>query len=148
MTTETFQARDEAQIRQLIADQQSAICAKDVDRIMSFYAPDVIVFNVRPPFQTKGADAWRQIWEESLRHFPGSFGMETRDQHVVVSGDLALAHSLLRFTGMGADNDAAQTWLRTTAVYRRSEGRWQIVHEHNSVPFDPETGKPVFTLDS
>jgi len=40
-----------------------------------------------------------------------------------------------------------QTWLRTTACYQRKQGCWQIVHEHCSVPFDPETSRAAFTLE-
>jgi ketosteroid isomerase-like protein len=56
MTTATTQSPDEARIRQLIADEASAICAKDVDRIMARYALDVVIFNVKPSLQTRGAD--------------------------------------------------------------------------------------------
>jgi ketosteroid isomerase-like protein len=52
-------SQDEAEIRRLIADQQKAVCAKDIDGIMAHYAADVIVFNVKPPFQTRGAKEWR-----------------------------------------------------------------------------------------
>jgi len=41
--------------------------ALKIDRIMS-YTPDV-VFDVKPPFQTNGADALRRIWEECLPYF-------------------------------------------------------------------------------
>ncbi|MEK7756553.1 MAG: hypothetical protein AAB385_05020 [Planctomycetota bacterium] len=44
MTTETTKTQDEAQIRQLIADQARAISAKDPDRIMAHYAADAIIF--------------------------------------------------------------------------------------------------------
>ena len=37
--------------------EHSVICAKDLDRLMNHYATDVVVFEVKPPFQTKGADA-------------------------------------------------------------------------------------------
>jgi len=42
VTNDSTQTQDEAQIRQLIADEASAICAKDIDRIMSYYDPDVV----------------------------------------------------------------------------------------------------------
>lgn len=54
--TESAQARGETRLQQLIADQMSAICAKDLDRLMSHYAVDVVVFDVKP----KGADAWQR----------------------------------------------------------------------------------------
>ncbi|WP_445633372.1 Nuclear transport factor 2 family protein [Nostoc sp. DSM 114161] len=147
MTNETSNTRDEAQIRQLIDNQQSAICAKDVDRIMADYTTDVVYFDCKPPFQMKSADAFRRIWEECLPYLPDSFGTQTRDLKIFASGDLAFAHWLLRFTDMPEDHPAMQTWLRFTAGYQRQHGRWSIVHEHCSVPFDPYTSQAVLTLD-
>lgn len=54
---------DEAEVLRIIADQQKAVCAKDVDRIMSHYAAEFCVFNVKPPFQIRGATEWRRVWE-------------------------------------------------------------------------------------
>lgn len=130
---------EEARIRQLITDQHAAISAKDVDRILSHYAAHVVVFNLKPPFQIRGTNDWRDVWTSSLSHFPASFGTETKDLSVLACGDLAVAHYLMRFTGM-----PGQTWIRVTAVYRKFRESWLITHEHNSVPFDPETSKAVF----
>ena len=131
MITATTKTNDETQIRQLIADQASAICAKDLDRIMAHYATDVINFDVKPPFQTIGADAWRHTWEACLPYFPDSSGTETRDLSIKVSGDLALAHWLWHLTGIAKDHPAAQMWFRTTAGYQRttSRGRMAALHQ-------------------
>jgi ketosteroid isomerase-like protein len=56
---------------------------------------------------------------------------------------LAVAHYLARFTGLPGE----PFWIRVTAVYRRVEGKWKIVHEHSSVPFDPETLRAVVRLE-
>ena len=109
MTTKTTNTHDEAQIRQLIADQASAICAKDIDQIMAHYATDVMFFDCKPPFQTRGAEAFRRMWEECLPYFPDSFEIERRDLSIIVNGDLALAHWLFRFTGEEKDHPAMQT---------------------------------------
>lgn len=144
-TLENGQAREELQLRQLIADQMSAICAKDLDRLMENYAADVVVFDVKPPFQTYGAETFRRMWEECLPCVPDSFRTETRDLSLAVGGDLALAHWLLRFTGMDEGHPAMQTWMRITAGYRKTRGRWEIIHEHASVPFDPQTAQAAFS---
>ncbi len=137
---------NEAQIRQLISDQQHAICTKDVDQIMSRYADEVVLFDVKPPFQTKGKEAVRQLWKDCLPYFPDSFGMETRDLTVTVNDNLAVAHWLFHFTGE-QDHPAMQMWMRATAVCQRHQSEWQILHEHISVPFNPETSQAVFTLN-
>jgi SnoaL-like domain len=75
-----------------IADWASALHAKDLDRLLSHYAADVTVFDVKPLFQTTGAAAWRATWEACLSYFPSSFQMEARDVRIIASGDVALAH--------------------------------------------------------
>jgi uncharacterized protein (TIGR02246 family) len=147
MSAKTNQPDDESDLRQLIAEQAEAICAKNVPRIMACYAPDVVFFDVKPPYQTRGADDFRLLWEQCLPCFPDTFQIEQRDLRVLVNGDLAMAHWLFRFAGMDWDHPAAQSWYRTTACYRRKLGRWQVVHEHVSVPFDPRTSLAFFTLD-
>lgn len=136
----------EAQIRQMVADQQQAICTKNVEQIMARYAKEAILFDVKPPFQTKGKDAIRQMWEDCLPYFPKSCAMETRDLSVTVRDDLAVAHWLFHFTGE-QDHPATQMWMRATAVCQKTQGNWQILHEHVSVPFNPTTAQAVFTLN-
>lgn len=148
-TTATGKAHTthEVQIRQLIADQQRAICSKNVDQIMSRYADEVILFDVKPPFQTHGKDAVRRLWEDCLPYFPDAFEMTTKDLTITVNDNLATAHWLFRFTGQ-QDHPAMHMWMRVTSVCQKNQDNWQILHEHVSVPFDPETSQAVLTLNS
>ena len=99
-TPERRHARDDAQLRHLIADQMRAIGAKDLDRLLNHYAADVVVLDVKPPFQTTGAEPWRLTWEASLPYVLDACQTEMRDLRLTVGGDLALlAHWLFRFTG-------------------------------------------------
>ena len=69
MTTANTISTQEAEIRQLVAAQQRAICTKDVEQIMSRYADEIVIFDVKPPFQTQGKEAVRQLWEDCLPFF-------------------------------------------------------------------------------
>jgi uncharacterized protein YndB with AHSA1/START domain len=51
---------DEAKVRELLAGQTRATCAKDVDGLMTAYAPEFVAFDVKLPFRTAGAAAWRR----------------------------------------------------------------------------------------
>ena len=37
-------------------------------------------------------------------------------------------------------------WVRATVCYRKIDGTWMVTHEHNSVPFDVESGKASLDL--
>lgn len=146
MATANTSSTREAEIRQLVAAQQRAICTKDVEQIMSRYANEIVIFDVKPPFQTKGKEAVRQLWEDCLPFFPDSFEMETRDLTITADDEIATAYWLFHFTGK-QDHPAMQMWMRATAVCRKKEGSWQILHEHISVPFNPSNAQAVFTLN-
>ena len=45
-------ADDENQIRELLADMAAGYRAKDAERIVASYAPDLMVFNLAPPLRT------------------------------------------------------------------------------------------------
>ncbi|MEZ6197879.1 MAG: nuclear transport factor 2 family protein [Planctomycetota bacterium] len=140
---------EEAEISQLIADQMSAIGAKDIDRIMAPYLEDVVVFDVKPPFRLRGAAALRASWLACLPYFPAACGAEIRELQILAGREVAHANWVWRLTDMGHDGPP-RTWMRSSAGYRKIDGRWRIVHEHVSLPFDPVTAQVVFTphLDS
>jgi ketosteroid isomerase-like protein len=48
-----------------------------------------------------------------------------------------ISHSVLT----DKDGKKAEINVRTTDVFRKTGGKWLIVHEHNSVPVDLATGK-------
>jgi SnoaL-like protein len=79
MATQTAKTNDEAQIRQLLDNWVNALRAKDIDGLMTHYAPDMLLFDLAPPLQYKGADAYRKSWEEWLPTFQGPVGYEIRD---------------------------------------------------------------------
>ncbi|MGZ4995640.1 MAG: YybH family protein, partial [Methylobacter sp.] len=124
MTNETAQTLDKAQIRQLISAQMNAICMKDKDRLISYYATASISFGLKPPPPTKNATDW----EAGL-----PLSTEIRDLCTFVSGDMALAHWLWRFTGMEKDHPAMQAWISNIAGYQRHQGRWKVVYEYCSL---------------
>lgn len=138
---------DKAEIEQLIEEFGQAMAAKDVKKMLSFYAADVIVFDVKPPFQTRGAVAWRHTWEACIPFFPESFKVERRDLKIFAGAEVAVAHYLFRLTGPDKKHDAMQTWMRATTAFSKQQGKWKIVHDHASLPFNPHTAQAIFTLD-
>ena len=42
---------------------------------------------MKPPYQTRGADAWRRTWEACLPYFPEGLRPEVRDFTLTVGGD-------------------------------------------------------------
>lgn len=77
---------DEDQIRQVLLDRDCAMGSKDLNALMTHYSPEMVSSYAIPPFQSRGAEAFRQAWESCLPCFPNSFSTETRDLCIAVGG--------------------------------------------------------------
>ena len=144
MTTTKQTTQDEEQIRQLADEWREALCARDLDRMMRHYAPDVLFYDAVPPYRHRGAEAYRRTWEIMLPLLPAHLASELRDVAITVSGDLAVLHGMHRLVDADTQADATCGWVRATVCYQRLEGTWRVIHEHVSVPFDPMSGRAEF----
>jgi ketosteroid isomerase-like protein len=79
MTTAALQASDEIQIRQLIDRCAEALRAKDANGVIANYAPDILLFDLAPPLQYRGAEVYRKNLQEWFASFRGAIGFEIRD---------------------------------------------------------------------
>jgi ketosteroid isomerase-like protein len=135
---------DEAKIRALEAQFAAAFNAKDVDAIMKVYVPgkDLFVFDVTPPRQYIGADAYRKDWIELFAMFKGPVKFEVSDLAITAGSDIAFSRSIQHVSGTDTKGQPVDFTVRVTDDYRKISGRWLIVQEHISVPVDFSTGKP------
>jgi ketosteroid isomerase-like protein len=76
MAVEETKNNDEAAIQRLLDDAIRALHDKNIEGIMSIYAPEVVSFDIAPPLQYKGADAFRNVWEEVFSVFQGPITYE------------------------------------------------------------------------
>ncbi|HTU44025.1 MAG TPA: SgcJ/EcaC family oxidoreductase [Bryobacteraceae bacterium] len=136
-------ADDKAEITAVEQRVMEGFKAKDVDKIMSCYAPDesLFVFDVVPPREYVGANAYRKDWEELFAQFPGPAEADLSELKVFVQGTMGYAHLIVHSALTDKDGKKVEADVRTTDVFRKANGKWLIVHEHNSVPVDLATGK-------
>lgn len=66
---------------------------------------------------------------------------------ITAGEDVAFCHYLYRVTGTRADGGQVDMWVRATVCFHKQNGMWLVTHEHQSVPFDPETGKASLDLE-
>ena len=141
MTTTTMPMTAEDEVRALIERWVAAARDGDLERIMATYAPELHAFDAIGPLRFEGAAAYREHWKACLAMIRGPMLFEIHEPRIAVEGDLAFCHYLARCGGAGADGVEQSGWLRATVCARRRGDGWAIVHEHFSVPFDPESGK-------
>jgi PhnB protein len=123
---------EEARVRAVVQGAWAAIGAKNAEKALAHYARDLVHYSLAPPLRdpldAKGLNAWFATWR-------GTIGIESRDLVVHTAGDVAFCTSLNRMTGTKTDGTAVDLWFRKTVGLRRRNGEWEIVHEHESVPF-------------
>lgn len=122
-------------IEQLIEQRAAAVGARDAAAALASTAPDAVVFDAMVPLRRMGRDDEAERLGEWLSSFAGPVGYEVRDLEVVEGDSAAFCHYLYRVSGTTSAG-AIDMWLRCTLGLRRLDGRWTIVHEHVSVPFD------------
>lgn len=137
------QSDDLSQLRALELTVATAFNAKDVDTLMSVYAPgdSLFVFDVvGPPGVNAGWEAYREAFTHMFAAIDGPLEFRMSDLQIEVSGDVAYSRSRQRVSGVHAkDRKAFDYTVRVTDVFRKIDGRWLIVQEHLSLPVDRST---------
>jgi uncharacterized protein (TIGR02246 family) len=132
-------------IRQLLAGYQAAVYAKDVDAFVALYADDALIYELWGTW-THDIASWRAMakgWFEFLGDQRSV--VEAHEVKVTVSGDMALLTAFLTYRGVDADGKELRSLdNRLSWVTRQRGGRWQVVHEHTSVPIAHADSKGLF----
>jgi uncharacterized protein YndB with AHSA1/START domain/ketosteroid isomerase-like protein len=127
----------EAEIRALIERWANAVQRQDIETIVARHVTNFLMFDVPPPNELNGIDAYRDSWTPFFDHFKheGVFAIERLD---VTAGErVAFATALLR---CGTEEELRKnpaTRLRLTVGLRKEDDGWMIAHEHQSFPSDP-----------
>jgi uncharacterized protein (TIGR02246 family) len=148
--TARAQSKDEQEIRALEDKFAAAFNAKDVDAIMKLYVPgsELLVFDLAPPRQYVGWDAYKKDWQGVLASMPGPLKFEVRDLGITTDGKLGWSHSIQHLSWTGSDGKPMEMTVRVTDDYRKVDGKWLIAQEHVSVPIDFSGPKPVPDMTS
>jgi len=140
---QTPATNDKAEIEALVMKYNDAFNARNVDQIMSCYAPGkgLFVFDAIPPREYASWDAYKRDWEGLLSAYPGPVKNTVSELSITVVGPVAYGRNVQAGTFTRKDGSKLNVTVRVTDVYRKLNGKWLVVQEHVSVPVDLETGK-------
>lgn len=113
---------------------------KDLDALMEKIAPDVVSYEHDSPLQYKGVDDVREVCRVGLESAP-EIEWDVPDLQVLVRDDIAVTWGLNRMRGKGEDGEPFEMWSRGTRIFQKRDGRWQVIHQHVSFPYDAESGQ-------
>ncbi len=123
----------DAVIRAAVGRWAQALRDKDAAAVQRECGPRQVAYTLAPPLVsrsagTAGLQSWFDTWQ-------GPLGYDLRDLAVTVGGDVGFCHFLTHLTGRKTDGEEPDLWFRQTLGFRRIDGAWKIVHQHQSVPF-------------
>jgi uncharacterized protein (TIGR02246 family) len=131
----------EREVRTLHQRWFESTAAKDLDGLMSPIAEAVISYEHEQPLEYVGRGRVREVCANGLDAGSGAVTWTVPDLQVVVRDDLAVAWGLNRMTAEQDNGGLVESWSRGTRIFQKTDRGWEMVHQHVSFPFDPDTGQ-------
>lgn len=127
----------ESQIRTLIEAWADAVRRHDYPGILAHHDEDIVMFDVPPPLQSRGMDAYRKTWDLFFKCHEPSQAFDIEELAITAGDDVAFAVAIMRCGSATASEPPAPGGgflFRLTIGLRKIAGDWRITHEHHSVP--------------
>ncbi|MEX6691048.1 nuclear transport factor 2 family protein [Danxiaibacter flavus] len=134
------------EIRQQMNVFVEAFSTKDVKLMMSLFTSDMVSFDIIPPLQYVGSDAYTKVWEDTFALFQDPIDIEIRDLKITSDEHLAFSHCFLRLNATMKSGHKIDYWERLTCCFKKIGKEWLIAHEHVSLPVDLKNGRAVMDL--
>jgi ketosteroid isomerase-like protein len=126
-------------LRSMLSAWSAAIQARDLDGVIHDRSANILLFDVVPPLQSRGLDAYRASWREFFS-WMGADGSFAIDDVAITAGDrVAFATALISCAGYEGGTRVAFD-LRLTVGFEKVGDRWLVVHEHHSEAVLPQAG--------
>lgn len=140
-------ATDEEQLTALIEERVRAVRAKDPGPLAARQSDDVLSYGVLPPLRSRGGGEAERATRDWFDLYASDIGYEVREVEVRARGDLGLCSFVYHVSGTLVSGAEVSMWVRATLGCEKRDGDWVIVHDHESVPFDPESGQALIDLE-
>jgi uncharacterized protein (TIGR02246 family) len=125
---------DEDAVRALIESWAQAVRAKNYSGILAHHSADIVMFDVPPPFESRGISAYEKTWDLFYSSQPEPVAFDVQHLDIVAGSDVAFAFAHMQCAEIGTNGGRLKLDFRVTIGLRKVEGQWVIVHEHHSVP--------------
>ena len=126
-------SRDESAVRGLLENWAEAVRGHDLAGVLAHHAQELVYFDVPPPEQVRGIDAYAKSWPPFFGYIGQRGQFELTELGITASEDVAFAHAILLVRG---ETETSAARVRLTVGLRKLQGAWCVVHEHHSAPYE------------
>lgn len=135
MNSNTHSA-DESAIRSLLDAWTRATREGRHDDVLVNHDEYVLIYDVLPPIKYSSAAEYRKSWDEWQPDAQGEMRFELEDLEVTAGTDVAFAYGILQCGGSLPDGKVFRDTVRATFCFAKKKGKWNVVHQHISKPYD------------
>jgi uncharacterized protein (TIGR02246 family) len=128
------QDNDARAIRTLIDRWSEAVRNEDLAAIRADHDANILMFDVPPPFLSRGIDAYMATWKLFFSNVdkPVTFAFE--DIEVTAGSDVAFATAKGNCVNIDRTGKSEPLQFRLTMGVKKFDGKWRVMHEHHSLP--------------
>jgi uncharacterized protein (TIGR02246 family) len=127
-------SKEVLEIRALIARWAKAVRGENRAGIRADHDPDILMFDVPPPFLSRGLDAYMETWETFFSSVEKPVTFDFRDVQVTAGEEVAFATAIGNCVNIDRNGTRESLDFRLTMGLRKIKGKWIVVHEHHSLP--------------
>src|SRR3989442_13675991 len=110
-------AKDEA--RALVEDWASSVRRRDLRGILRSHSPNIVMFDVPPPLQSKGLEPYRRTWETFFSWARDPVVFDISEMTVTAGTDVAFVTPVMRCAGAKANGGDIALDFRLTIGFRK-----------------------------
>ena len=107
---------------------------EDLAGIRADHDPTILMFDVAPPFLSRGITAYMATWQTFFASSAKPVAFDFEDVEITAGDDVAFATAIGHCVNTERNGEKANLKFRLTMGFRKHDGHWRIVHEHHSLP--------------
>lgn len=134
MDKRQFSSEDSAAIRNVVESWAAAVRRRDFAGILQNHSSDILMFDVPPPFQVKGIEAYKKTWDLFFSCSSDPIPFDIIEMSITAGEDVAFVVAAMRCSEPGDNGERKELHFRLTIGLRKIDRQWTITHEHHSVP--------------
>jgi len=125
---------DQLAISDLIERWSKGVRDQDRAAIRQDHDADILMFDVPPPFQSRGIDEYMATWDTFFSFAEKPVRFDFTNIEITAGGEVAFATAVGHCVTIGRDGRREPLDFRLTMGLRKIDGRWHVMHEHHSLP--------------
>lgn len=131
---QSITAADESELLEIIQRWSKAVRDEDFEAIRAHHEPGILMFDVPPPFLSRGIDAYMETWKLFYKFAPRPVKFDFDDIQIHAGDKVAFATATGHCRNIEPDGQIVPLDFRLTMGFRKIDDHWLIVHEHHSLP--------------